>query len=105
MPTVPLYVTEFGWGTMPTSSIDYAPASVRPGYIRRAFDDLEHLDCGLAAVILYTWVTPESNPSTVEDWYGIHPPHGGTDPSTAAFAQALRLAGQPVGPQLPACPA
>lgn len=104
MPTVPLYVTEFGWGTMPSSSIDYAPASVRPSYIRRAFDDLGHLNCGLAAVILYTWVTPEVDPTNIDDWYGIHPPHGGSDPSTAAFADALKLAGQPGGPQLAPCP-
>jgi polysaccharide biosynthesis protein PslG len=104
MPSVPLYVTEFGWGTMPSSSIDYAPANVRPSYIRRSFDDLGHLDCGLAAVILYTWVTPQADAATVEDWYGIHPPHGGIDPSTAAFAQGLRLASQTGGPQLPACP-
>jgi hypothetical protein len=104
MPTVPLYVTEFGWGTMPASSIDYAPSSVRPSYIRRAFTDLGHLDCGLGAVILYTWVTPQADPATVEDWYGIHPPHGGSDPSTAAFADGLRLAAQPHGPQLAPCP-
>jgi hypothetical protein len=104
MPNVPLYVTEFGWGTQPSSSIDYAPATVRPSYIRRAFADLGHLRCGLAATILYTWVTPEADPSTVEDWYGIHPPHGGADPSTAAFAQGLRLATQAGAPRLPACP-
>jgi hypothetical protein len=104
MPTVPLYVTEFGWGTMPSSSIDYAPASVRPSYIRRAFAELGHLNCGLGAVILYTWVTPQVNPTTVDDWYGIHPPHGGSDPSTAAFADGLRLATQRPGPQLAPCP-
>jgi hypothetical protein len=104
MPSVPLYVTEFGWGTMPSSSIDYAPAGVRPSYIRRSFDELGHLDCGLAAVILYTWVTPEANPADIDDWYGIHPPHGGSDPSTPAFADGLRLAAQPRGPQLTPCP-
>ena len=53
---------------------------------------LGHLACGLAATLLYTWVTPERNPADPQDWFGIANP---TDPSagtpdTAAFAAGLR---------------
>jgi hypothetical protein len=107
MGSVPLYVTEFGWSTSPSTSVDYAPANVRPQYIRRAFSDLGHLHCGLAAAILYTWVTPQASASNVEDWYGIHPPGNGSGraPATAAFASGLHLASSAVpGPQLEPCP-
>jgi hypothetical protein len=93
--SVPLYVTEFGWTTEPVGALDYAPADVRPGYVRSSMTALGHLDCGLAAAILYTWVTPESDPGNLEDWYGIHPPRGGSDPSTAAFAAGVRAASAP----------
>jgi hypothetical protein len=94
--SVALYVTEFGWTTKPVGALDYAPADVRPGYIRDSMTALGHLDCGLAAAILYTWVTPEADPGNLEDWYGIHPPGAGpADPSTAAFRAGVRAAAGP----------
>jgi hypothetical protein len=102
--SVPLYVTEFGWSTSPSTSIHYASPTVRARYIERAFAELGHVRCGLSAAILYTWVTPQANPNDVEDWYGIHPPHGGGDPATPAFARALRLATAASGPRLAPCP-
>jgi hypothetical protein len=58
---------------------------------------LGHLDCGLAATVLYTWVTPERDAADAQDWYGIANP---TDPSaptpdTQAFAAGLRAAVAP----------
>ena len=96
MASVPLYVTEFGWTTDPPSAPDYAPAARRPDYITTTLTALGHLDCGLAATLLYTWVTPERNPADSQDWYGIADPNG-TDPTpdTAAFSAGLRAAAQP----------
>ncbi len=95
MSSVPLYVTEFGWTTQPAGAQGWAPEPLRPGYISSTIDALGHVNCGLASVILYTWVTPERNPADSGDWFGIHPPDGGDTPDTSAFANALRAAGQP----------
>lgn len=97
MGPVPLYVTEFGWTTQPPGATGYTPASRRPGEITTVLQALGHLECGLAAVLLYTWVTPDRNAADPQDWYGIaNPaaPAAGT-PDTAAFAAGLRAAVQP----------
>jgi hypothetical protein len=93
--SVPLYVTEFGWVTLPPGASLYLPARLRPGYIAATLAQLGHTDCGLAGALLYTWVTPERDPRNPEDWYGIHPPQGGTSADTVAFAAGLRLARAP----------
>ena len=93
MASVPLYATEFGWTTDPPGALDYAPARLRPGYIRGTLGSLGHLNCGLAAAVLYTWVTPRQNASDPEDWYGISSPSAGAQtPDVAAFAAGLRAA-------------
>ncbi len=89
---VPLFVTEFGWTTQPPGALDFAPERLRPGYIKQTLAALGHTDCGLAAAILYTWVTPERDPADAQDWFGIHPPAAGSSPDTASFAAGLRLA-------------
>jgi len=71
MPDVALYVTEFGWVTSPASSPKYAPAARRPRYIAATVEALARTDCGVAAIVLYTWVTPERNRGDEEDWFGI----------------------------------
>jgi len=87
-----LYVTEFGWTTHPASALGYAPAQARPGYIATALAALGHTDCGVAAALLYTWVTPERDLSDHNDWFGIHPPGGGASTDTDAFVAGLREA-------------
>ncbi len=99
---VPLYVTEFGWTTRPPGALDYLSARLRPGYIEQTMSQLGHTNCGLADVLLYAWVTPERNPSDSQDWFGIHPPGGGTSSDTSAFAQGVRAEMAP-GPASPAC--
>jgi hypothetical protein len=56
---------------------------------------LGNSDCGIAAVLLYTWMTPERNPLEGEDWFGIAPPRGGGSADIVAFTQGLRAASQP----------
>lgn len=102
--SVPLYVTEFGWTTQPPGALDYAPERLRPGYIERTLAALGQTDCGLAAVLLYAWVTPDRDPSNPQDWFGIHPPLSGTTPDTVAFGAGVVAAGAPAA-TIPECAA
>ena len=94
MGAVPLYVTEFGWTTAPPTAPDYARAARRPGYIARTLASLGHLGCGVAAAVLYTWVTPERDPADSQDWYGIASPSNPavTTADTAALSTGVRTA-------------
>ena len=93
--TVPLYVTEFGWTTLPIGARSWLPGNARAGYISETLSELGHVDCGLAATLIYTWMTPGRDPGNPEDWFGIHPQDGPDSPDTNAFAAGLRTATQP----------
>ncbi len=97
--SVPLYITELGWATSPATSMKYAPPNLRPGYLTSAAEGLARADCGIAAVVVYTWVTPERDPGSEEDWFGIEHPDGTPSPSSRAYAgvvaQAPRLQSLP----------
>jgi hypothetical protein len=95
MGTVALHVTEVGWTTHPAGAIDWAPSRQRPSYINTTLTDLGHVNCGLADVLLYTWLTPERDPANAQDWFGISPPGGGATADTIAFAQGLRAGSSP----------
>jgi hypothetical protein len=99
---VPLYVTEFGWSTHPAHTLNWAPETLRPGYISRTLVTLAHTDCKVAAAVLYTWVTPAVDPANREDWYGIAPVRGGPSLDVDAFAAGLRAAALP-GPSGTLC--
>jgi hypothetical protein len=100
--SVALYVTEFGWTTHQSRSRDSAPELARPGYISSTISTLGHTDCGIAAVLLYAWATPERDPANAQDWFGISPPGAGGSPDTAAFASGLHAAAAP-GPTVSLC--
>jgi hypothetical protein len=102
MSTVPLYVTEFGWSTPPAGSPGSLPQAARPGYILQTVSALGHLDCGVAAALIYTWITPQKAPADIEDWYGIHPPDGTPTADTQAFTIGVRNATQRA-PQIHLC--
>ena len=105
MAGVPLYATEFGWTTDPPGALEYAPERARPGYIESTVSSLGHLNCGLAAAVLYTWVTPERARLNPEDWYGINHPSGSAQsPDVAAFTAGLRAARSSRAP-IALCPA
>lgn len=95
--TTPLYVTEFGWTTHVPSDVHYVPPNLRPAYIFDTITPLAHSDCDIAATLLYTWTSPERDPADPDDWFGIHPPSGGSNPDVGAFAAALRTAAAPAG--------
>ncbi len=95
---VPLYITEVGWTTDPPSHPNYLPERLRPGYITSTLAALGHVNCGVAATVFYTWVTPQRDPHNGEDWFGIHGPGGAGTPDSAAFAEGLRRATAPAAP-------
>lgn len=90
--TVPLYVTEFGWTTSPPGALDYLPESLRPSYIEQTLVGVGSSGCNVAATILYTWFSPETDPRNGEDWFGISPPGARGSPDVSAFASGLRKA-------------
>ena len=102
MADVPLYITELGWATSPPGALSFVSEGQRPGYISRTIAALGHSDCGVAATTIYTWVTPERSRDDSQDWFGIHPPRGGSSPDTRALAEGLGLAAAP-GPATPIC--
>ena len=93
---VPLYVTEFGWTTSPPGALDYLPEPLRPGYVEQTLADLGQSGCGVAAAILYAWVTPERDPADPQDWFGVEPPRGGASPDVAALARGFTALEGPV---------
>ncbi len=97
MADVPLYATEFGWTTTPPGALDYVPASLRPTYIFETVAALGHLDCGLAATVLYTWYSPQQDPADSQKWYGIDSLSGAPTADTAAMTRGLRRATGPAG--------
>src|SRR5260370_39765172 len=89
---LPLYVTEVWCSTSPLGALHCARAAVRPGYIVTTLGDLAHTDCGVAAALLYTWITPGRDRFNGEDWFGISGSTADVDALAAAVAAAARPA-------------
>jgi hypothetical protein len=81
----------------PRRSSKYAPRSHRARYVEEAVGALRRVDCGVAAVVLYTWVTPMEDPSDEEDWFGVRRPDVRPTGAGRAFARAAQGdAGDPI---------
>jgi hypothetical protein len=93
--STPLYVTEFGWTAAPPGAPDYASPATRPRDISQALATLSSLNCGIAAGLIYTWYSPESDPANSQDWFGIDSLGGRPTADTVAFAAGLRAAAAP----------
>jgi Thrombospondin type 3 repeat len=93
---VPIRVTELGWPTSGTSPITLADPA-RAAAFEVAVDTLARSDCRIDAILPYTWTTPESDPASVEDWYGIVHPDGSSTPTSDALEWVVaRWASEPV---------
>jgi hypothetical protein len=93
---VPIHVTELGWPTSGGLPIVMAEPD-RATSLELATDALARSDCGIGAVVPYTWSTPETDPALVEDWYGIRHPDGGSTTTSDAFERVVaRWDAQPV---------
>jgi hypothetical protein len=96
-PSVPIDVTELGWPTSGSGSGIVVPEQARAAALASASDSLARSDCGVAAVVSYTWTTPEQNPADIEDWYGIRHHDGSATPSSDAYQGVVaRWAADPV---------
>ena len=94
--TVPIRVTELGWPTSGASPITLAESG-RAASLELVTDALARSDCKIDAVVPYTWTTPEKDPASVEDWYGIRHADGSATPTSDAFERVLaRWSAQPV---------
>ena len=102
---VPLYVTEFGWTTSPPGIMDFVPAARRPADIQSALTGLGRVGCGVAMIVLYTWVSPGGDPADGQNWYGIANPTQPADGTadTAALTAGVRAASGSPGPGSTAC--
>jgi hypothetical protein len=89
---IPLLVTEFGWVDSPRKDPLFAPPRRKARYVTEAMTELAASGCGVKAVLLYSWTTPERDPRERDSWYGVHPADGGETPSSRAFAAVLRRA-------------
>jgi hypothetical protein len=92
MDGVALYATEFGWTTRSPGALDYVPATRRPRYIIHTLAELDHMRCGVAAAVIYTWYSPKQDPSDSQQWYGLTGPTGTDASATAAFTAAIHAA-------------
>ncbi len=87
---VPLYVTEYGWSASPPSALTYAPPALRGAYLGAVAQELLRSDCNVRSAIFYAWTTPEQNPASVDDWYGVAGRDAGSTPTTTAVAATAR---------------
>jgi hypothetical protein len=94
-PSVAIDVTEVGWSALAV------PEPQRAAYLDALATDLPRSNCNVADLLPYAWVTPESDPSNPEDWFGIWSKDGSPRPSGQAFTQsALSMRG--LSPSTPA---
>ncbi len=103
--SVPLYVTEFGWTTSPPGALDYVPAHLRPEYVALTVQGLGRAACtyGIAAAVLYTWFSAQSNFSDSQQWFGISPPGAGGGRDVTAFTDSVQAVRQSAAASA-ACP-
>jgi hypothetical protein len=93
---VPIHLTELGWPTSGGVPIALAE-DTRAASLELVTDAFARSDCGIGAVVPYTWSTPEKDPASVEDWYGIRHADGSSTPSSDAFERVVaRWDAQPV---------
>lgn len=105
MASVPIYLTEFGWAAPPSRNLrDRLLKRARPRYIAATVSGLGRSNCGLAAIVLFSWVTEERDPAQLDQWYGIDSPlpGAGSTPETRAFTDAVRVGSAP-GPRTELC--
>jgi polysaccharide biosynthesis protein PslG len=85
---VPIHITELGWPTKGHFPIVIGEVA-RAISLENAAESLARSDCGVAAIVVYTWTSPERKPSDKEDWYGIIHPDGSPSPTGDAFARVV----------------
>lgn len=97
-PDLPVHVTELGW---PTAGDDptVLPDPARAAALETAADRLARSDCGIRAVIAYTWSTPKHDATG----FGISRPDGRPGPASRAFVRVVQRFRRAPGERLPIC--
>jgi hypothetical protein len=97
-PDLPVHVTELGW---PTGGGDptVLPEPARAAAFEDATRRLARSDCGIRAIVAYTWRTPRHDATG----FGIRRPDGRPGPSSKAFVHVARRFGKQAGGTLPIC--
>jgi hypothetical protein len=95
---LPVHITELGW---PTSGKDptVLPERARAAALEGAAARFARSDCGIRAVIAYTWKTPRRDATG----FGIRRPDGRPAPSSRAFARAVARYERNPGARLRLC--
>jgi hypothetical protein len=90
LPSLPLYVTEFGWSTNPPGNRTYATPGRRAAFIDAVARALSGSGCGVRMVLFYAWYTPAVDRRAVNDWYGVSSAWGAPPAVNRALADAAR---------------
>lgn len=86
---VPIHLTEVGWPTSGQGRDIVLGEEERAVALEATTEALARSDCGVEAVIPYTWTTPERDATDIEDWYGLRHPDGRPSPSSDAYARVV----------------
>ncbi|MGH2953237.1 MAG: hypothetical protein ACRDK9_04335 [Solirubrobacterales bacterium] len=92
----PLSVNEFGWPTRKQGDRPVAAEDLRAGFVGVLTPAIASSGCGVEALALHTWNSPEINEVDAEHWFGVADPVT-ADPYPTALAyaaQAARLTGR-----------
>jgi len=95
---LPVHVTELGW---PTAGDDptVLPEPARAAALETAADRIARSDCGVSALIAYTWSTPRHDATG----FGIRRPDGRPGPSSRAFIRVVKRYERRPAHLLPIC--
>ena len=80
---LPIDVTETGWATPPL------PESTRATRMAALVPGLARSSCGIAHVIVHTWLTPDVDATDPNDYFGIAHADATLKPTGVAFADAI----------------
>jgi hypothetical protein len=92
----PLSVNEFGWPTKASGGPAAAAEDLRADFVAVLTPAIVASSCGVEALALHTWNTPEINSVDAEHWFGVADPATAEPyPTALAYAaQAARLSGR-----------
>ncbi len=88
----PVVVAEQGWTTSGTNGRAPVTEAERAAGYEALTRTLSRTNCNLGAVLAHTWVSDESDPDDVEDWFGIANPFSAAlYPSARRYARGVAL--------------
>jgi hypothetical protein len=87
----PISVNEYGWATTGEGP-DVVSEDTRADYISEMTRALAESNCNIDSLAPHTWISAETDPANVEDWYGLADPRTGDPyPSGVAYVDDVLL--------------